>query len=132
MPEPLDAEYPFVLLTGRGSSSQWHTQTRTAKSSVLRKLYRDECCVEIHPSDAARLSIESEARVRVRSRRGSLEAVALVRPTLREGCVFLAMHSPEVNRLTHPSFDPHSRQPAYKHCAVRIEPLGEGEGLSWP
>ena len=32
-------EYPLVLLTGRGSSSQWHTQTRTKKSAVLRRLY---------------------------------------------------------------------------------------------
>jgi anaerobic selenocysteine-containing dehydrogenase len=29
MPEPPDKEYPFLLLTGRGTPSQWHTQTRT-------------------------------------------------------------------------------------------------------
>jgi len=34
MPEPPDEEYPFVLLTGRGSSSQWHTQTRTGKWTI--------------------------------------------------------------------------------------------------
>ncbi|RYF50334.1 MAG: hypothetical protein EOO38_05905 [Cytophagaceae bacterium] len=28
------------------------------------------------------------------------------------------MHYPEVNRLTHWAFDPHSRQPNYKACAV--------------
>ena len=38
-PEQPNAKYPFVLLTGRGSAAQWHTQTRTAKSAVLRKLY---------------------------------------------------------------------------------------------
>ena len=37
-PEVPCAEYPFTLLTGRGTSSQWHTQSRTAKSAVLRKL----------------------------------------------------------------------------------------------
>ena len=31
MPEPPDDEYPVILLTGRGTSSQWHTQTRTGK-----------------------------------------------------------------------------------------------------
>ena len=37
------------------------------------------------------------------------------------GQVFMPMHYPEVNRLTHPSFDPHSRQPNYKHCAVSVQ-----------
>jgi assimilatory nitrate reductase catalytic subunit len=30
------------------------------------------------------------------------------------------MHYSEVNQLTHPGFDPHSRQPSYKHCAVSL------------
>jgi assimilatory nitrate reductase catalytic subunit len=123
VPEPADADYPFVLLTGRGSSSQWHTQTRTAKSPVLRKLHRAECGVEIHPKDAARLGIAPEEVVRVRSRRGALQAHALVRETVREGELFVAMHDAATNRLTHPSFDPTSRQPSYKHCAVRVERL---------
>jgi anaerobic selenocysteine-containing dehydrogenase len=45
MPEPTDKEYPFLLLTGRGTSSQWHTQTRTGKSAVLKKLYPDHIYV---------------------------------------------------------------------------------------
>ena len=121
LPEPTDEAYPLLLLTGRGSSSQWHTQTRTSKSPVLRKLHRDECSVEIHPKDAARVGIEAEEWVRVRSRRGVLEARALVRETVREGELFIAMHDAATNRLTHPSFDPYSRQPSYKHCAVRLE-----------
>jgi assimilatory nitrate reductase catalytic subunit len=39
MPEAPGHEFPLLLLTGRGSVAQWHTQTRTAKSAVLRKLY---------------------------------------------------------------------------------------------
>jgi assimilatory nitrate reductase catalytic subunit len=27
-----------------------------------------------------------------------------------------------LNQLTFPSFDPHSRQPSYKACAVRVQP----------
>jgi assimilatory nitrate reductase catalytic subunit len=34
------------------------------------------------------------------------------------------MHDEAVNRLTLRALDPHSRQPAYKHCAVRIERAG--------
>ena len=124
LPEVTDEAYPFVLLTGRGSSSQWHTQTRTAKSPVLRKLHRSECTVELHPKDAERLGVRGEDRVRVRSRRGSLEARALVRETVREGELFIPMHDAATNRLTRAAFDPYSRQPSYKHCAVRLEPLG--------
>jgi len=33
------------------------------------------------------------------------------------------MHFDTVNRLTYPAFDPHSRQPSYKACAVVLERL---------
>ncbi len=128
VPEPTDASHPFVLLTGRGSSSQWHTQTRTAKSPVLRKLSREEAYVEIHPEDARRLGITSEEKVCISSRRGSMEAVALVRETVPAGSLFVPMHYAATNRLTHPTVDPHSRQPAYKHCAVRLERLPRRAG----
>lgn len=120
--EAVDGEFPLVLLTGRGTSAQWHTGTRTAKSAVLRSLYPAECYVELNPEDARRLRIVMGQRVWVRSRRGSLEANAFVTPTVQTGQVFIPMHYDSLNRLTHPSFDPHSRQPNYKHCAVRIEP----------
>ncbi len=120
MPEPPDAEYPFILLTGRGSSAQWHTGSRTDKSAVLRKLAPTVLTAEINPDDAIRLAIAPGARVIVRSRRGTAEAIALVTPTVQSGQIFLPMHFGTVNRLTFPSFDPHSRQPSYKACAVAV------------
>jgi hypothetical protein len=33
------------------------------------------------------------------------------------------MHYREVNRLTFPAFDPYSRQPSYKACAVKVEAI---------
>ncbi len=121
MPEPPDDAYPFLLLTGRGSSAQWHTGSRTDKSAVLRKLAPTALWVEIAPDDAARLDLVHGQRVTVRSRRGAVDAVAAITPTIQAGQVFLPMHFAGVNRLTFPSFDPHSRQPSYKACAVRIE-----------
>jgi assimilatory nitrate reductase catalytic subunit len=120
MPEPPDVEYPFLLLTGRGSSAQWHTGSRTDKSAVLRELAPTVLTIEIHPDDADRLSIASGARVIVRSRRGFAEAIALVTATVQRRHVFLPMHFEAVNRLTFAAFDPHSRQPAYKSCAVSV------------
>ncbi len=123
LPEPPDAEYPFLLLTGRGSSAQWHTGSRTDKSAVLRKLAPTVLTADVHPDDAARLGISAGQRIAVRSRRGIAHAVAVVTATVQPGQVFLPMHFDAVNRLTFPAFDPHSRQPAYKACAVTIEPL---------
>ena len=121
MPEAPDAAYPFLMLTGRGTSSQWHTQSRTGKSDILRKLYPASAYVEIHPADAASLRLSEGESITIRSRRGSMTAAVYLAPTMQRGQVFVPMHYPEVNGLTHSSFDPHSRQPNYKACAVRLE-----------
>ncbi|MBW8782292.1 MAG: nitrate reductase [Verrucomicrobia bacterium] len=121
MPEPTDASYPFLLNTGRGSSAQWHTGSRTNKSDVLRKLAPTALYVEIHPADADRLGIANNAPVVVRSRRGAADAFAVVTATVQPGQLFMPMHFDAVNRLTFPSFDPHSRQPSYKACAVTVD-----------
>ena len=120
-PEQVDSEYPFLLMTGRGTSSQWHTNTRTGKSDVLRKLYPPNCYVEINPHDAEKLGIRKNTLVRIASRRAQIRATAFVTPTIRPGQLFIPMHYREANRLTFPSFDPYSRQPSYKACAVQVE-----------
>ena len=121
LPEKPDTEFPFVLLTGRGTSAQWHTGTRTGKSDILRRLYPEKLYVEIHPTDGRRLHIESNTPVRVVSRRGAVAAIAFITATVQAGHVFLPMHYEGTNHLTFPAFDPYSRQPSYKHCAVRLE-----------
>jgi assimilatory nitrate reductase catalytic subunit len=124
-----DGDYPFFLLTGRGTSSQWHTQTRTGKSDVLKKLYPSEIYVEIHPGDADRLGVRPGDWVEVSSRRGSLRAKANVTPVVQAGQVFIPMHYATTNQLTYPSVDPYSRQPSYKAAAVRIlrSPVAKGK-----
>ena len=122
LPEPPNEAYPLLLLTGRGTASQWHTQTRTSKSEVLRMLYPPEVYVEINPTDARCIGIKPNQRVMVESQRGHLVAKAFVTPTVQVGQVFIPMHYEVVNRLTLAHFDPHSRQPSYKNCAVRVRP----------
>lgn len=124
MPEKPDAAYPFLLLTGRGSSSQWHTGTRTNKSDVLRKLAPKMLYVEINPDDAERLRIRAGERVIVKSRRGEVSAVALPTSIVQPKQLFLPMHFEGMNALTFPAFDPHSRQPSYKACAVTVVKAG--------
>lgn len=123
LPEKPDPAYPFLLLTGRGSSAQWHTQTRTGKSDVLRKLSPPTVYVELNPEDARRLGVESASMVKVASRRGALEAQAFVTATVQPGQVFIPMHYASTNRLTLSSFDAYSRQPSYKACAVSVRLL---------
>ncbi|MEK6257506.1 MAG: nitrate reductase [Planctomycetota bacterium] len=120
MPEPPSAEYPFILLTGRGTAAQWHTQTRTGKSAVLRKLSPQSVYVEISPDDARGLGIQPQDWVNVISQRGEIRARAFVTPTVQPGQVFIPMHYEAVNQLTDAVFDPYSRQPSYKACAVRV------------
>lgn len=119
-PEPPCETYPLRLLTGRGSSAQWHTQTRTGKSAVLRKLAPKENHIEIHPHDAAELMIQSGEIVEVASRRASISIRAFVSGGVPRGSVFIPMHEDSTNRLTLAVFDPHSHQPSYKSCAVKV------------
>ena len=120
MPEPPNKDYPFILLTGRGTASQWHTQTRTKQSAILRKLYPQNVYVEINPADARQLGIQPNEWVVVESQRGRIKATSFVTHTVQLGQVFVPMHYATANQLTDSVFDPYSHQPSYKACAVRI------------
>ena len=120
MPEPPTREFPLVLLTGRGTAAQWHTQTRTGKSAVLKKLAPESVYVEMNPADARRCGIQPQEWVHVESQRGQIRARAFVTNTVQPGQVFIPMHYDAANQLTDAVFDPYSRQPSYKACAVRV------------
>jgi len=127
-PQPVaelpSAAFPLVLLTGRGGSSEWHTQTRTSKSAVLRSLNAVDPYVEITPEDAAPRNVAAGDWVTITSARGTMRARAAITPTVGQGQVFIPMHYVETNRLTPAAFDPHSRQPSYKTGAVEVERAG--------
>src|SRR5262249_32047352 len=119
-PEMADAEYPFLLLSGRGSSAQWHTGTRTDKSDVLRQLGPTGIYIEINPADARQLGIDTGMDVRIASRRAEIVARTFVTPSIESGQVFIPMHYEALNQLLPCVFDPPSRQPSFKCCAVRL------------
>ena len=66
------------------------------------------------------MAIAPNEWVWVVSRRAEIRARAFVTHSVAEGQLFLPMHHPDVNQLTFPAFDPHSRQPSYKACAVSL------------
>ena len=125
-PEGPSADFPFLLLTGRGSSAQWHTGTRTGQCAILRKLHPDGGWVGIHPLDAERLGVADGQPVQLISRRGSCGMKARITATVRQGELFAPMHDPALNVLISPVFDPHSRQPAFKQTAVGVRALSHG------
>jgi predicted molibdopterin-dependent oxidoreductase YjgC len=128
-PQPIrDAprpEYPLLLNTGR-TVEHWHTRTKTGRIAVLEGL-SPEAWVEVHPADAEELGLRSGDLATVRSSRGQVERIRVrVTAIVRRGEVFIPFHWDErcANRLTDDQFDPISREPNYKQCAVRIEPSG--------
>jgi assimilatory nitrate reductase catalytic subunit len=120
VPEPTSPEFPLTLLTGRGSSAEWHTRTRTAKSAVLRRLAARGSYVEVSPVDARARGIGTNDVVEVASPRARIRMRAFVTNAVRPGEVFIPMHGNTINKLTFAAFDPYSRQPAYKACAVKL------------
>ncbi len=119
--ERATAEFPYILLTGRGTSAQWHTETRTRQSPILKRLYRDEAIIEICPEDASREGLEAEDLVQVTSAYGQAQFRCVITSKVKSGQVFIPMHKDGVNRLIQSEFDPQSRQPSYKITAVQLK-----------
>jgi len=118
-----DAEYPFYLTTGR-VLYQYHTGTMTMKSEGLNRL-APECFVEMCRSDADAHHLKDGDLVQVASRRGQIQAKALVSDKAVAGTLFIPFHFAEAaaNMLTHSALDPTAKIPELKVCAVRIEKL---------
>ena len=120
--EPPDDEYPFVLSTGR-VLEHWHTGTMTMKASELRRAY-PQAFVEINPADARKLGIREGNMVRITSRRGECVIRAHVVDIPRPGMVFVPFHWADdkslINKVTIDAYDPGSKQPEFKICAVKL------------
>jgi formate dehydrogenase alpha subunit len=114
-----DAEYPFILSTGR-VLYQWHGGTMT-RISALDAAW-PEATAEVNPDDAARLGLQTGAWVEIASRRGSIVCRVLVTRRSPVGMVFLPFHFAEAaaNVLTDNRLDLRAKIPDYKVCAVRL------------
>ena len=119
-----DDEYPILLNTGR-VLYHWHGGQMTRRSKGLMEIY-GESLIEVNPEDAEKLGINGNRRVRVTSRRGSIEAEAWVTDRVPPGMVFANFHFPETptNELTIAALDPVAKIPEYKICAVKLELVG--------
>jgi assimilatory nitrate reductase catalytic subunit len=121
-PEQPSTDFPFVLNTGR-TVEHWHTRTKTGVVPILEQI-APRAWLEMNPVDATRLALRPHDPVDLISRRGRVRSVELrVTEVIAPGQVFVPFHFAEwnINQVTQDIFDPISREPNYKQCAVRVE-----------
>jgi len=124
--EKPDADFPFWLNSGR-VVEHFHTRTRTGKVGNCNK-FSPTAYMEMNPDAARELGVQHMDYVRLVSRRG--DAVVMVQLTQRvpHNMVFVPFHFHDcVNRVSLGLLDPHSRQPAFKQAAVRVEKVNQIE-----
>lgn len=120
--EQPDKEYNLILNTGR-TVEHWHTRTKTGVVAQLNGMVPN-AWLEMNPIDAEQLKLRSHDRVTVVSRRSRVAQVELrITGIVAPGQVFMPFHFPEANSnlVTLGAFDPISREPNFKQCAVRVE-----------
>ena len=118
----LTAEFPLRLTTGR-RLEEFNTGVQTAGYASPTR--RGET-LDLAPEDAARMGLAEGERVRIVSRRGSVEAPVHLDPALRPGLTFMTFHFPEevaTNLLTIEANDPKVGTAEFKAAAIRVERL---------
>ena len=123
-----DADFPYVLTTGRLMAQyQSGTQTRRHRALAQTEVQPE---VQLHPDLARRLDIGAADIVELTSRRGSATFRAKITDEIRPDTVFLPFHwggTSAANALTNPVLDRHSKMPAFKACAVKLQRIGSPE-----
>jgi len=119
--EETDAEYPFILTTG-ATIWHWPSGTMTRRSESLNR----DCptgWIEINEEDAAEMGIETGDIVTAYSRRGEVDVPARKTPDIKKGVMFMPFHFWEcrANWITNTPYDPVSKTPEYKACAINVK-----------
>jgi formate dehydrogenase major subunit len=130
-----DADYPFVLITGR-QLEHWHTGSMTRRATVLDAI-EPMATASMNAADMEAMNLAPGDVITVRSRRGEV-AIHLRRDDgTPNGAVFIpfAYYEAAANQLTNPALDPFGKIPEFKYCAVQIlrggtprPPAGYGSG----
>ncbi|MDV6011637.1 molybdopterin-dependent oxidoreductase [Haloechinothrix sp. LS1_15] len=122
--EAVSGSFPLHATTGR-VLVQYQSGAQTRRIGELNDI-DPEAFVQIHPDTAHRLGLADGELARVMSARGTAVARVRVSGAIRTDTVFLPFHFPgdgSANRITSAELDPRSKMPAFKLCAVRVEPL---------
>jgi predicted molibdopterin-dependent oxidoreductase YjgC len=120
--EQPDREYDLILNTGR-TVEHWHTRTKTGVVPQLDRMVPN-AWLEMNPVDAQRLALRQHDKVTLVSRRARVANIELrITGIVAPGQIFMPFHFAEQNSnlVTLGEFDPISREPNFKQCAVRVE-----------
>ncbi len=110
-------------MTGR-RLEHYNAGTMTRRTGNLELLPSD--VLEMHPTDAESLGVETGQTVNVRSRHGDIELPVQITDRIVEGHVFTTFHFPEIrtNLLVGQSADVNTSCPEYKVIPVTVTLVG--------
>jgi formate dehydrogenase major subunit len=123
--DPVDLithEYPLRLTTGR----RLHSFNTGVQSGAFDWPMPRHETLDLSPDDAEHLGVLDGERVRVVSRRGTVEVPVRMDAELKPGLVFMTIHFPDqvdTNLLTIDATDPRSGTAEFKAAAIRVEKL---------
>ena len=116
-----DAEYPYILMTGR-ILYHYTTRAMTGRTPELMEI-AGKSFIEMNIKDADALGIKDGDKVKVASRRGEIETTAVVGTKVSPGETWMPFHFPDgnANWLTNAALDKFAKAPEYKVCAIKIK-----------
>jgi len=120
-----DADYPFVLITGR-QLEHWHTGSMTRRATVLDAI-EPIATASMCGADMAAMALQTGDPITVSSRRGNVTLHVRRDDGVPPGTVFIpfAYHEAAANLMTNAALDPVGKIPEFKYCAVAIRPGGD-------
>jgi formate dehydrogenase major subunit len=115
-----DADYPFVLITGR-QLEHWHTGSMTRRATVLDAI-EPLATASLCGSDLTALGLTPGDVITVQSRRGEVAIHVRQDDGTPKGAVFIpfAYYEAAANLMTNAALDPFGKIPEFKYCAVAI------------
>jgi formate dehydrogenase major subunit len=115
-----DAEYPFVLITGR-QLEHWHTGSMTRRAAVLDAI-EPMATASLCGDDLTALGLAPGDVITVQSRRGAVAIHVRRDDGTPRGAVFVpfAYYEAAANLMTNAALDPFGKIPEFKYCAVAI------------
>ena len=119
-----DAQYPFVLITGR-QLEHWHTGSMTRRATVLDAL-EPMATASMNQGDLDALGLQAGDVITIRSRRGEVAIHVRRDDGTPNGAVFVpfAYYEAAANLMTNAALDPMGKIPEFKYCAVQVLPGG--------
>jgi len=125
-----DADYPFVLITGR-QLEHWHTGSMTRRATVLDAL-EPMATASMCGDDLQAMGLHAGDVITVESRRGKVALHVRRDDGTPRGAIFIpfAYYEAAANLMTNAALDPFGKIPEFKYCAVAIRRGGTPATIS--